>query len=818
MLSILSYHYYYFITILTALYVVAFMFFLSPRLSYSKVSKSFALFLISVLLWSVKDSLGTMVIPLLSHSQNVKFLAFSSVFFLIVPACSFDVFMSICMAATAKTRISPKYLKYGRLIAFGVVGINYLLTIHNPEFMYRELTTFDHFYVFKPGPGIYLSILVTLVFSFFPSVYLVLISFRNMRSEAFFFGLGSVISEILIITTNSYPGAIGTHYRLGCASIGIFCAFCFFGIKKYGRAFSLAEVLDERNKLETIGKSLQRLLDIQNQDDIYQSICDYAREISDSAAVMLFFFKETPPLQKAYVHSISMQAKGEEKLYFLKRTTELDLMTSNDSFTRLQSGNSIECESLLELFGGFKAKDYQYAVSSLGIAQIICYPFTHEGIVRGAVCLLKHSRTINVDLYSIIAVQCSLVLKYSAQIKTIQEKRQLELQLQHSRKLEAVGQLAGGIAHDFNNMLAGINGYAGIIKRKFGTENPAIGKYADVISTAVERSSDLVKQLLAFARKGNYSSVNFDLHESITEVVRLLEHTIDKRIIIDCNLNAQNAHITGDPSHINNAIVNVALNARDAMPNGGSLLFETCNEFAASNDQVKSDLTEGEYVILKVTDTGIGISEEDLPRIFEPFFTTKDVGKGSGLGLASVYGIVKEHRGTIKVSSCLGKGTTLSMYLPVSLNPSVQIHDNSQDVFITGKGTVLLVDDEQLVREMASDLLRDLGYAVFTCPDGAKAVEIYQENWRCIDIVVLDLMMPVMDGYDCYDELIKINPEVKVIVCSGHSTKKKKLNSEKGAVYFMHKPYVASELSRAVASVMKKESSASTLPTSEDDL
>lgn len=799
--SLIADNFYYFITVVTALYSFAFIYFLSSRFQYSKVSRRFALFLLAVLFWSIRDSLGGILQDYLDFQTFMRYVGLSSIFYLIMPALSFDIFMAVYNAAVPRKN-SSVLIKYGRIAAFGTVILLYSINIFYPRFMFEDITPLGSTYVYTAGPGMFIYFFQFAAVNLIPSFFLIFISRKNLRSETFYFGVGGLVSEIVIIATNFFPRIANLNYRLGCASIALFCIFCFIGIRKYGRAFSLSEILDERDKLETIGKSLKRLLDVSDELGVYRSICEYAREISDSAAAFILFLTKKNGEYSALLRTVSLQPQMEKELGFLKEEMLLDLNEYNIG-VKLASGETVECSSLHDLFpSDFEKSCMAEVTKKLRIRQILLYPFTYEGEVKGAVCLLKHTRTVNADLYSIIAVQCSLVLKYSAQIDAIEEKRHLEQQLHHARKLEAVGQLAGGIAHDFNNMLAGINGYAGIIKRKYGADNPSLSRYAEVISTAVQRSSDLIKQLLLFARKGNFRTSSFSLHDTVSEVTKLLSHTIDKRIEISCSLNAVDPVVHGDPSQIYNAIMNVALNARDAMPDGGCLKFETESVNGFDPESETSELEKGDYVILRIQDTGIGIPQEDMPRIFEPFYTTKEVGKGSGLGLASVYGTMREHRGGVKVSSVPGKGTTVTMYLPFS-GESEPHTPQVKSEYVAGMGTVLVVDDEPIVREVACEILRDLGYSVLTSDNGANAAEYYRKHWEKIDLVLLDLVMPVMDGYACLKELKKINLKVKVIISSGHS--RKKMVFPDGAPRFISKPYEGPELSRTVAEVMKAQ-------------
>ncbi|MFH0922001.1 MAG: response regulator [Fibrobacterota bacterium] len=367
--------------------------------------------------------------------------------------------------------------------------------------------------------------------------------------------------------------------------------------------------------------------------------------------------------------------------------------------------------------------------------------------------------------------------------------------LQQSQKLEAIGQLAGGVAHDFNNLLGAILGFAGLIRQKV-EGNPDLVKHTVSIINASRRAAELTAQLLAFARKGNYVVTVVDTHETIQDVIKLLEHTIDKRIAITQKLGANPSTVMGDNSQLQNAILNLAVNARDAMPNGGNLTFAT--EVIDMGENNINEVPPGTYLMLSINDTGIGMDKETQKRLFEPFFTTKGVGKGTGLGLASVYGTVKSHHGHINVTSEFGMGSSFNIYLPVVEKPMAAQQQIAQDA-PCGTGHILLVDDEPLIRDAASEMLSFLGYTVYVCEDGDKALEYYRERQKEVNLVILDIIMPKMGGYDCFLALASINPKVKVIVASGYSLDgEAERIIEKGALGFIQKPFDCSSLAMAI--------------------
>ncbi len=384
--------------------------------------------------------------------------------------------------------------------------------------------------------------------------------------------------------------------------------------------------------------------------------------------------------------------------------------------------------------------------------------------------------------------------------RDITDEKRLEERLRHSEKMEAIGQLAGGIAHDFNNQLAGIMGFAEMLSKRLQDEG--LRKYAEDILRAARRSADLTRDLLAFARKGKYQTVPVNVHKIIEEVVSLLEHSIDKRIAIKRILKARPATIMGDPSQIQNAILNLGLNARDAMPEGGEITISTENFIVdqANRSNFPDDVLNGGYVKVSVADTGVGMDRETMKHIFEPFFTTKDVGKGTGMGLASVYGTVKSHLGFQNVESEPGKGSVFTIYLPQITQDETAASDEIKEVLPLRKSLrVLVVDDESMVRDMLTQMLHVLGYKVVACKDGAEAIEVYGKSPQDYDMAILDMEMPKMGGKSTFLALKAINPEVAVIVSSGFSVEGEAQSIlDAGAKGFIQKPFDMNELKTAL--------------------
>ncbi|MBT3199478.1 MAG: PAS domain S-box protein [Phycisphaerales bacterium] len=382
------------------------------------------------------------------------------------------------------------------------------------------------------------------------------------------------------------------------------------------------------------------------------------------------------------------------------------------------------------------------------------------------------------------------------------ERDRLEEQLRQAQKMEAVGQLAGGIAHDFNNILTAIQGNAELLKMDI-PDTSVQTKFADEIIKGSNRAADLTRQLLAFARKGKWQAVPIDIHDVISQTVSMLTHSIDRRIDIRLELHASPSTITGDPTQLQNTMLNLGVNARDAMPNGGTLTYATRRVTLTQTDcdNHPFDLTPGEFIEICITDTGIGMDNETQQRIFEPFFTTKEVGKGTGLGLAGVYGCILNHEGGISVCSEPGCGASFKILLPLADSKTKTTPETStENTPIRGTGHILVVEDEESVRNFVAASLNNLGYTVHTCYDGVDGTEYYRRHHSEIDIVILDLIMPKMNGEDTFIEMKKINPNVKAIIASGFShaqTTNKMLNE--GALTLLNKPFNMIKLSQAIA-------------------
>jgi PAS domain S-box-containing protein len=394
-------------------------------------------------------------------------------------------------------------------------------------------------------------------------------------------------------------------------------------------------------------------------------------------------------------------------------------------------------------------------------------------------------------------------------LRDISEQKKLEAQLQQAQKMEAVGTLAGGIAHDFNNLLQAIQGYTELLLMRKKKGERGLRELQEVVRAA-KRGGELTQQLLTFSRKVESERRPLDLNQEVEDLRELLKRTIPKMIEVKLQLSDDLQVINGDSVQLNQVLMNMVVNAKDAMVDGGTLLIQTKN---ATLDQQFSrkyaEVKPGDYVQLTISDTGHGMNKETLEHIFDPFYTTKDVGKGTGLGLAIVYGIIKNHEGYITCYSRPRTGTTFKIYLP-SLRGEKEFIDmvdtKGSEVSVKGGNeTILLVDDEEFIRELGTDVLGRAGYQVLTAADGEIGLELYRQKPGRIDLVILDLIMPGMGGSKCLEELLKIDPKAKVLIASGYSPDgPTKGELETGAKGFVSKPYDTGRLLELVRKILDK--------------
>ncbi len=391
-------------------------------------------------------------------------------------------------------------------------------------------------------------------------------------------------------------------------------------------------------------------------------------------------------------------------------------------------------------------------------------------------------------------------LDITARKKAEEAQRILEERLQQADKMEAIGTLAGGIAHDFNNLLMGIQGYASMILLNLDTSNPNYERLKR-IEQQVQSGADLTSQLLGFARGGRYEVKPTNMNEIIEKTSSMFGRT-KKEISINRKSAKDLWNVEVDRGQMEQVFLNLYVNAWQAMPGGGDIYLETQNALLNDEQTLPYSVNPGKYVKITITDTGKGMDEKTKERIFDPFFTTKEMGRGTGLGLATVYGIIKGHHGMINVYSEPAHGTTFTIYLPAT-DKEISKEKAPTEEIVTGTETILLVEDEKMVMEVNKELLESMGYTVYVAGSGQEGIAVYMEKRDKIDLIVLDMIMPGISGSETFDRLRKINPNIKVLLSSGYSLNGKAQEiMDRGCNGFLQKPFKLEELSSKVREML----------------
>ena len=393
-------------------------------------------------------------------------------------------------------------------------------------------------------------------------------------------------------------------------------------------------------------------------------------------------------------------------------------------------------------------------------------------------------------------------------VRDVTDRVHLEERLREAQKMEAVGQLAGGVAHDFNNLVTGILCHANLI-RDAATPGEAVHEAAKTIEEAARRAAELTGQLLGFARRGKLENVPVDLAAAIAAAVTLVGPTLGEKVRVSRRIRTPRPLAMGDPGQLQQVVLNLVLNARDAMPDGGELAFQVDETELDAAAAARPDAAPGRYVVLSVSDTGRGIAAEVRHRIFEPFYTTKPPGQGLGMGLAVVYGIVRNHGGWVEVESEVGRGTTLRVHLPAAPEGAQVPPPVAPAPTPRRAGRILVVEDAEVVRRAVEQMLTRAGYEVVTASNGREAVACYAAHAGRLDLVIIDLRMPEMDGRACFRELKRLDPGVTAIVSTGYEADGAAQEMlDQGMVGFVRKPYQMEDLLGAVASALGRTSAA----------
>jgi len=428
--------------------------------------------------------------------------------------------------------------------------------------------------------------------------------------------------------------------------------------------------------------------------------------------------------------------------------------------------------------------------------------FGHDGEVIGTINAFGKERSFNEWDLNLIKTAGQMAGAEFELMEKEREKEQFQAQIFRAQKLESLGVLAGGIAHDFNNLLTGIQGNASLMLLDVSEKHDFYEKLKNM-EEYIQRGVALTRQLLGMARGGKYEVKPHDINTIVAHSAKMFGRT-RREITIHEKYQEDISAVELDRGQIEQVLFNLFINAAQAMPAGGKIYLKTENVLLGEDSGNPHEVKPGKYVKISVTDTGVGMDEETCQKIFDPFFTTKEMGRGTGLGLASAYGIIKHHGGFIDVESEVGCGTSFYIYLPES-DRVVKEDSQPQETAYKGTGTILLVDDEEMVVDVGKQMLERLGYEVLTAASGRDAVDIYKQNGDKIDLVLLDMIMPDMGGGETFDLLRQVNPEVKVILSSGYSIDGKAQDIlSRGCNGFIQKPFSLNKLSQKLKDILKK--------------
>lgn len=415
-------------------------------------------------------------------------------------------------------------------------------------------------------------------------------------------------------------------------------------------------------------------------------------------------------------------------------------------------------------------------------------------------------RLASPDINRFTTTELSLITGVANQVTTVLEAKGLEQRLLQTQKMESIGRLAGGVAHDFNNLLTAMTGYTTLSLEMVPSDDP-VREFLQELQKSVDRATNLNKQLLTFARRQATEPKVIDLNELILDVGKMLRRLISEDVELIIRPAAEPCTVKVDPDQLTQVLVNMAVNARDAMPQGGRLTIETARVHASLNEpelHARPEATPGAHILLSISDTGTGMTDEVKEHLFEPFFTTKEKGKGTGLGLATCYGIIKQNNGHIQVQSEVGQGTTFKVYFPQTTEAPVSLHTKQTQPMRGGVETILLVEDEPSVRELTSHVLRQLGYTVLEADSGEQALSLVQQHTQTpIHLLLSDVVMPRMSGCELMQKLHAVRSDIKVLLMSGYADEAiARHGALEPGVAFLQKPFSPETLASKVREIL----------------
>jgi PAS domain S-box-containing protein len=553
------------------------------------------------------------------------------------------------------------------------------------------------------------------------------------------------------------------------------------------------------NRLASLAQALSSARDL---TAIYRALCDFTIASAPCSGVVITIYHPDKLAREA----VYLWNAGEEVL-----PADVPLFPVGEGL----AGQAIRTQRIIVCADYIKAQGNrpQVWVGSQNVdvpRPALIAPMTIMGRVIGTIEIQnQEGKSYTSEHVTAMEMAANLAASAIDNVRLLEQEREQALRLQQSQKMEAIGTLAGGVAHDFNNLLMVIIGNTDLAFKKSAETDPVRSRLAE-IDKAAKRAAVLTRQLLAFGRRQQMERRNIKLNDVIAEIMKLLNRIIGADVEVNVRAGSNLSTISADPAQIEQVVMNLAVNARDAMPEGGQLTIETSNVTLDENYQDHYPYAQpGKYVELQVSDSGSGMDERTKAHIFEPFFTTKQVGKGTGLGLSMAYGIVKQHDGYINVYSEPGHGTTFKIYLPVTDSAVEATGVIVEPEVLGGTETILLAEDDEGLRNLASDVLDQLGYTVLLAKDGEEAVQMFTKNCERIDLLLLDVMMPRLGGPEAYEKMRQIGGTIPLIFMTGYSSDfvksrflKQNFSIEALGADVIQKPYNIDKLGRKVREVL----------------
>ncbi len=559
------------------------------------------------------------------------------------------------------------------------------------------------------------------------------------------------------------------------------------------------------------------------QLDSNGELADLARQFNEMALQINYYNKQKNLLnKKLHEYAKSLEEKVEERTRDLKKIKEEVVQILHQipvgllviDSTGLVLWSNRELMKILDLEADMDISTMTYdqipVIKETGMSNILqkLRNISEKRILREKIHYAGSGKTKSIEFASQpLGIGNDHPAGLICTLRDVTNEEQLEKKLNQDQRLESIGKIAGGLAHDFNNILAIILPNAQLLKLKLG-DKPEVHKYIDNIEKAADQAASLAEQVLAFSRGGRAEKIEIlNVDALLEEFVKMFRRLIDPKIEIKTELVDNLWNIKADRSQIEQILMNISLNAKDALPAGGKLIFRSGNYDLSGTAQeiVKLKFSPGKYVMIQLEDTGIGILPENLDKIFDPFFTAKGKGKGTGLGLSVVYGIIRANKGFVDVKSTPGKGTVFTFYLPASNETARKIVKKEYEL-VKGSGTILVVDDESMIRFTLANMLESLNYQVILAENGEEAVNIYKKNQSEIRAVLMDIQMPVMDGIDAAEKILDMDPGARIIYTSGYADLSRFDKLQKmGYKYFLKKPYQIGILSDIIKKVVFQE-------------